>query len=181
MPRYVALLGSVNIGGRRIKMDALRLAFEPLGFSDVETFIASGNVLFTTRTTKADLLESKIEARLKEAFGFEVVTYIRTGPELAEVTKHRPFSPADHDNPAYSLYITFLKTHVPSDTEAKLKALATTDDEFAIRGREKYWLRRKSFNESKITPTMFRKALTVTGTARNITTVRRLAEMCGAG
>lgn len=181
MPRYVALLGSVNIGGRRIKMDALRLAFEPLGFADVATFIASGNVLFTTRSTKVETLESKIESRLQEAFGYEVPTYIRTGPELAEVAAHRPFSPADHDHPAYDLYITFLKSGVPEDAEAKLKALATEDDEFAIRGREKYWLRRKKLNETKITPAMLRKALTVAGTARNITTVRKLAELSAAG
>ena len=179
MPRYVALLGSVNVGGRRIKMDALRLAFEPLGFANVETYIASGNVLFTTPSEDQRALGSSIEARLREAFGYEVPTFVRSGPEMAEVAAHRPFSPADHINPANNLYISFLRSNPPSDAESKLKALATEDDEFAVHGRETYWLRRKKISESKITPAMFRRAVPVAGTARNASTVRTLAEKCG--
>ena len=178
MPRYVALLGSVNVGGRRIKMDALRIAFEPLGFAGVETFIASGNVLFATPIEDRQLLESSIESRLREVFGYEVPTYVRSGPDLAEVAAFRPFSAADHDDPAHDLYITFSKSEPPADSIAKLEALATAGDEFVILGRETYWLRRKKISESKITPAMLRKAMTVAGTARNANTVRTLAETC---
>ncbi len=179
MPRYVALLGSVNVGGRRIKMDALRLAFEPLGFSGVETFIASGNVLFTTPIEDRLALESSIEARLREAFGYEVPTYVRTGPELAEVSAFRPFPDADHDDPAHDLYITFLRSEPPADSAAKLKALATEDDAFEVHGREVYWLRRKKISESKISPAKFGNAVPIAGTTRNANTVRTLAEKCG--
>lgn len=178
MPRYVALLGSVNVGGRRIKMDVLRLAVASLGHENVETFIASGNVLFTSLIDDPHALETSIEARLKQEFGYEVPTYVRTGPELAQVIAYRPFAASDHDDPANTLYVTFLRNAPAENAESNLKALATVDDEFAVRGREMYWLRRKKISESKITPAMFRKAAPVPGTSRNITTVRTLAKKC---
>ena len=66
MPRYVAFLRAVNVGGRIVKMDALRGHFAAAGFANVETFIASGNVIFDTRAKAGPALEAKIEAALEE-------------------------------------------------------------------------------------------------------------------
>ena len=66
MPRYVAFLRAINVGGSHVvKMDTLRARFEGLGFSRVETFIASGNVIFETRSKDAAGLERRIEAMLE--------------------------------------------------------------------------------------------------------------------
>lgn len=67
MPRYVAFLRAINVGGRTVKMDRLREIFESLGLGDVETFIASGNVIFRSRSTKPQALEKKIERSLRQS------------------------------------------------------------------------------------------------------------------
>lgn len=64
MPRYIALLRGINVGGHRVKMDRLRTLFEALRFSDVSTFIAGGNVSFRTPSGEAAKIEKKIEAHL---------------------------------------------------------------------------------------------------------------------
>ncbi len=91
MPRYVAFLRAVNVGGRVVKMDWLRSVFEDLGFSNVETFIASGNVVFETRSGAAAALEEKIEKRLGVELGYQVPVFLRTTAEVAEIAARRPF------------------------------------------------------------------------------------------
>src|SRR5215467_6473926 len=90
--RFFAFLRAINVGGgRTVKMQSLRRVFESLGFSKVETFIASGNVIFETMTQKTKTLESKIEKALQEALGYEVRTFVRTEAELAKIAGYRPF------------------------------------------------------------------------------------------
>ena len=85
MQRYIAFLRAINVGGHTVKMDALRVLFESLGFINVETFIASGNVLFETPDGDPQEMETKIEACLRSALGYEVATFIRTRAELAAI------------------------------------------------------------------------------------------------
>jgi uncharacterized protein (DUF1697 family) len=90
--RYITLLRAINVGrGRTAKMESLRQVFESLGFSKVTTFIASGNVVFETRTKNIKSLEKKIEKRLRDTLGYEVATFTRTDAELAEIAKYKPF------------------------------------------------------------------------------------------
>src|SRR4030095_12804333 len=84
MPRYVAFLRAINVGGHIVKMDQLRKLFTQLGFTDVETFIASGNVLFTSPSKSGAALEAKIEKHLKAALGYEVATFVRTATEVCQ-------------------------------------------------------------------------------------------------
>jgi uncharacterized protein (DUF1697 family) len=93
MPRYIAFLRAINVGGHNtVKMDFLRHLFESLGFSNVETFIASGNIVFETKSKNAQALEREIEKGLREALGYAVATFIRTGTELAAIANYKPFS-----------------------------------------------------------------------------------------
>jgi uncharacterized protein (DUF1697 family) len=78
MPRYVALLGGINVGGHRVAMSDLRALFESLGFASVSTFIASGNVVFDTAACDAPRLQTRIERRLGEALGYRVPASIRS-------------------------------------------------------------------------------------------------------
>ncbi|NUO79794.1 DUF1697 domain-containing protein, partial [candidate division KSB1 bacterium] len=92
MPQYLAFLRAINVGGHTVKMDQLRRLFEALGFANVETFIASGNVIFTSPSKSTKALEKKIEKHLHESLGYEVATFIRTTAELAVVAQYKPFS-----------------------------------------------------------------------------------------
>jgi uncharacterized protein (DUF1697 family) len=89
MTRYAAFLRGVNLGKRTVKSAELRAAFEAMGFSDVKTLLASGNVLFDAKAGKG--LRDKIEAGLKEEFGFDVPIVLRTMDELRAMVRANPF------------------------------------------------------------------------------------------
>ena len=92
--RYIAFLRAINVGGNNIvKMDRLRKFFEGEGFTNVETFIASGNVIFDG-AGRTGGLERAIEAMLKNALGYEVSTFVRTDAELRALAAHDAFAPA---------------------------------------------------------------------------------------
>lgn len=171
--RYVAFLRAVNVGKRQVKMDRLRAIFEEAGFGDVETFIASGNVIFTSPETDARALEKRIEGVLRKELGFAVETFLRTPAELDAVAKYRPFG---DEGDEHTVYVNFLYEPLPKDAAARLEALRTEVDAFHVHGREFYWLARKKVSESLVTGPMMAKAIgKVPFTNRNVTTVRKLA------
>lgn len=175
MPKYVAFLRAINVGGHTVKMDYLRSLFEGLGFANVETFIASGNVIFdsTSRSTKA--LEKKIEACLESKLGYAVGTFIRSTAELAAIAEYKPFSASELNTVGHTLYLGFLAAEPSDAAKAKLRLLATKVDDFHLNGREVYWLSRKKFGESEISGAILAKTLGMPTTLRNSTTVKKLA------
>jgi uncharacterized protein (DUF1697 family) len=175
MLRYIAFLRAINVGGNNIvKMDSLCHLFESLGFSNVETFIASGNIVFETKRKNAQVLEREIENRLREALGYEVATFIRTDAELAAIANYKPFSQSDLDG-AVALNIAFLADGLDDKSSQKLMALRTDIDDFHIHEREIYWLCRKKQSESKISNAVLEKALAQKSTLRGANTVKKMA------
>ena len=175
MPRYIAFLRAINVGGHNtVKMDFLRHLFESLGFSNVETFIASGNVVFEITSRNAQALEREIEESLRQALGYEVATFIRTGAELAAVANYKPFSQSDLDGAA-ALNIAFLADELDDKSSQKLMALRTDIDDFHVHGREVYWLCRKRQSGSKISNAVLEKALGQKSTLRGAHTVKKMA------
>jgi uncharacterized protein (DUF1697 family) len=174
MPKYVAFLRAINVGGHTVKMEYLRQLFEVLGLSNVETFIASGNVIFDSKSKNTKALEKKIENHLQETLGYPVATFMRSTTQLAEIANYKPFNAAQLEE-SYVVYIAFL-AEVPSD-EAKQKLLSftTATDEFHFSGRELYWLARKKFSESVFSGALLEKTLGMPATLRNSTTVRKIA------
>src|SRR5262245_61029712 len=94
MPRHIAFLRAINVGGHTVKMATLCELFEELGFTDVSTFIASGNVIFNAPGKNTAALEKKIETHLEKALGYEVKTFVRNLPELAALAAHKAFPEA---------------------------------------------------------------------------------------
>jgi len=174
MPRFIAFLRAINVGGHIVKMDRLRELFESLGFSGVETFIASGNVVFETRSNSAQTLERKIEQRLREALGYEVITFIRTDAELAEIAHYQPFRQSDLDAAA-ALNIAFLTDKLDDQSKQKLMALRTEIDDFHVHEREIYWLCRKKQSESTFSNAVLEKTLRQRATFRGTNTVKKMA------
>lgn len=175
MPRYIALLRGINVGGHRVKMDHLRALFEALRFTDVSTFIASGNVIFSSPSAEAVEIEEKIEAHLGRALGYGVDTFLRTPEELAAVADFRPFAPEDAEAVGHSLYVAFLREPLGEEAVRKLMSLRTTFDDFRVDGREFYWLRRGRLTDSLVKDKDLAKAVGKSSTLRNVTTVRKLA------
>ena len=176
MPRYVAFLRAINVGGHVVKMDGLRREFEKLGFDDVQTFIASGNVVFTSPSKDGKTLERRIEERLEKALGYEVRTFVRTESEVAKIAAYAPFTPAQLKAAAAgACCVGFLEGPLKPDAVKALMALKTADDEFHVNGRELYWLSKKRQGESLFSNALLEKTVKARSTFRGVNTVVKLA------
>lgn len=175
MPKYVAFLRAINVGGHIVKMDHLRRLFEQLGFENVETFIASGNVIFDAKSKSTNALEKKIEKCLAQELGYPVSTFLRSTDELPAIAEHKAFSESELNAKGHTLYIGFLADAPGEGAKAAVKSLRNEADDFHLHGREVYWLFRRKFSESEVSGAQLAKALGMPTTLRNVTTVRKLA------
>jgi uncharacterized protein (DUF1697 family) len=173
MAKFIAFLRAINVGGHVVKMDHLRRLFESLGFWNVETFIASGNVLFEAKSKNVEGLEKQIEKKLKEALGYEVSTFIRTDAELKEVMNYKPFPQSEIDA-ATAFNIAFLKEPLDEKSTQKVMALRTGIDDFHVHISEIYWLCQKKQSESTFSNAILEKTLGKPSTIRGITTVQKI-------
>jgi uncharacterized protein (DUF1697 family) len=172
--RYIALLRAINVGGHIVKMDRLRALFEALRLQHVETFIASGNVIFETRASDERALAGRIETHLEQSLGYAVATFLRTPGELAAVAAAEPFAPDELEDPRARLHVGLLTSRPSRAAQHKLLALRSETDDLHVDGRELYWLIRTSFKESPLSGGALEKALGMPTTLRNINTIRRL-------
>jgi uncharacterized protein (DUF1697 family) len=172
MKKYIAFLRAINVGGHTVKMDRLRELFESLGFANVETFIASGNVIFETKEKNAASLENKFAAHLEKSLGYEVDTFLRTVQEVVEIEQHSPFELGKKGS---NVYVAFLHEPPGAAEKSALMALKNKSNDFAIPGREVYWLRLNK-DDSIFLKTSLEKILKVSATMRNMTTVSKLVE-----
>jgi uncharacterized protein (DUF1697 family) len=175
MQRWIAFLRAINVGGHTVKMDVLRQIFQEMGFTNVETFIASGNVIFDALSTDAAALISTIETRLQACLGYAVATFLRTPAELAAVAAYQPFPPEQIQSAA-ALNISFISTPLDEAVVQKLMALRTEIDDFHVRGREIYWLCRKKQSESTLSNAILEKTIQQSATMRGINTLQRMVE-----
>jgi uncharacterized protein (DUF1697 family) len=178
MPRLIAFLRAINVGGHTVTMDKLRKEFEALGLKDVETFIASGNVIFTPRSLDVAALEKKIEARLRASLGYEVATFVRTDAEVAAIAHCQPFKAAQIDS-AGAFCVGFLAGPLDAAGARALMTFRTEIDDFQTKGREIYWLCRKRQSESTFSNANMERKLKIRSTFRGINTVVRLAAKHG--
>ena len=178
MPRLIAFLRAINVGGHTVTMERLRKEFEAVGLKDVETFIASGNVIFTARSGDLAAIEKKIEARLRQSLGYEVATFVRTCDEVAAIARYQAFK-APRMKAARAFCVGFLERPLDAAATRGLMSFKSEIDDFHTAGREVYWLCQKGQSDSAFTNARMEKALKVRATFRNINTVARLAAKHG--
>lgn len=174
MIRYVAFLRAINVGGHVVKMDVLKKSFVRLGFQDVDTFIASGNVLFSSRSKDRAKLERQIEAQLRKDLGYEVATFVRTADEVIAVAAYQAF-PSKAVQAAVSHNVGFLAAPMSAEARTALEKLASAIDVFHSNEREWYWLSQGKQSESVISNAAIERALKVRSTLRGMNTIVRLA------
>jgi uncharacterized protein (DUF1697 family) len=176
VPRYVALLRSVNVAGHgRIAMDELRASFDALGHTDVTTYIQTGNVLFSTASRSESALAAAIEQRLAEDLGDSPAVLLRSVADLRRVGASSPYAKAGADKARH--HVTFLAT-VPS--EAALQALQLPPsgrDELVVDGKEVYVHTPDGYADTKYTGSFLERRLGVVSTTRNWNTVTKLCEL----
>ncbi len=174
MTRYVALLRAINVGGRTVKMEQLRRLFEAWGFSQVETFIASGNVIFETERPAGAALEALLAANLQAALGYAVATFIRTPAELTRMAACEPLPPAERAA-AQAINIAFLSAPLDDAAAGRLLAWPGEMDTLVVQGREVYWLCRQKQSASTFSNAVLEKLIQAPATLRSLSTVQKMA------
>ena len=166
MTGYVALLRAVNVGGRKLIMEDLKAIATKLGFAKVRTYIASGNLLFSSDLGEGEV-KAKLEARLAEHMGAEVPVMVRTESELQRVVSGNPFT-ADPGNRVAAIFLD----HAPP-ADAAQTARNVADERIALGEREVY----VAYGEHGMGQSRLKIPAAKAGTARNMNTVAKLAEM----
>ena len=166
MGTYVALLRAVNVGGTgRLPMADLRSMCVELGFRDVETYIASGNVFFTSPGGAASV-KAKLEARLQVYAGKPVGVVVRSAAEMTAILEANTFRTAEPNK----TYVVFLDAPPPHD--ALERATGLVDEEMHLGKREIYVVYPQGMGRSKLNVPAAKA-----GTARNVNTVIALVEI----
>jgi uncharacterized protein (DUF1697 family) len=166
MTAFVALLRAVNVGGTgKLPMSELKKMCETLGFAGVRTYIASGNVVFESRKSEA-AVKKALEASLEAYAGKPVGVLVRTGAEMQAVLKANPF-PKMAPNRTVAV---FLDKPPPGDALAAVKG--RKDEQIKLGRREIYIHYGDGMGQSKLVVPAAKA-----GTARNINTIAKLAEM----
>ena len=172
--QYVAFLRGINLGKRRLEMSKLRALFEELGFKDVSTFIASGNVIFHANAKDSSKLESQIAAHLQRSLGYEVETFIRTAAEVVKIAECRMFPGVGQAD--IKIHVALMKEKLPAAVARKLEAIDTGYDRFRVDGREYYWLTHGPISQSEVWKLREMKELGLPfSTMRNMTSIQKLA------
>lgn len=163
MPTYIALLRAVNVGGTdKLPMSELKAMCVAQGFAAVQTYIASGNVVFSTDMSEADV-KAALEKQLKAYAGKPVAVAVRTAKEMADVLNANPFT---HHPPNRTVAI-FLNEAPPADTINTAKGLQ--DEQICLGKREIYVAYGQDMGRSRL-----RMPATANGTARNMNTITKL-------
>ncbi len=178
MAKYISILRGINVGGnRKILMKDLKSLFEKLSFSNVKTYIQSGNVIFESdqKVLNTDL-EQSIQQEITETFGFDVPVIVRTAEECKESVDNNPFCKepnADIDR----LHLTFLKEIPSPELLEKIKLFQFLPDRYEIIGKDVFIFCAAGYGTSKLTNPFFESKLKVRATTRNWKTVMKLHEM----
>jgi uncharacterized protein (DUF1697 family) len=176
MPRYVALLRSVNVAGHgRLAITELRESFANLGYDDVVTYIQTGNVLFSTSSKSEKAIVETIERQLAEDFGDAPAVLVRTVSELRRVGAASPYAKGGADPARH--HVTFLASAPKPAVLQGLELPKSGKDELVVDGREVYVHTPNGYAETKYTGTFLERRLGVVSTTRNWNTVTKLCEL----
>jgi uncharacterized protein (DUF1697 family) len=176
VPRYVALLRSVNVAGHgRISMNELRVSFGRLGYDAISTYIQTGNVLFTSPSRSEAAVAAAIEKGLDADVGGAPAVIVRTVPDLLRIGGASPYAKAGA-NPARH-HVTFLATAPAKKALAALDPPPSGHDELVVDGKEVYVYTPDGYAGTKYTGAFLERRLGVVSTTRNWNTVTKLCEL----
>jgi uncharacterized protein (DUF1697 family) len=175
MGRHVALLRAVNVGGRKLPMAELRALCERIGWTEVSTYIQSGNVVFSA-AAKSAALEATLEQAIADEFGLDVPVIVRSAAQWAGYPRGNPFAePAEKEPNRVMLLLA--KSPPAAGAEAAIQARAK-DGEQVRRAGDALWIHfPHGSGRSKLTPALIDRAVGSPATSRNYRTVLKIEEM----
>lgn len=177
MQTYIAILRGVNVSGHnKMPMKELKELLEGLGYSNITTYIQSGNAVFQYKKTNEEKLAAQIKEGIKTKFGYDVPVLVRTVDEMRAAIDNNTFL-KQKDIDAEKLHITFLAHEPERENINKANTYNYEPDRFIISGREVYVYCPNGYGNTKINNTFFESKLKVQATTRNLKTVRELIKM----
>lgn len=174
--RYAAFLRAVNLGEtRKAPAEQLVAAFEDAGFTEIETFQNSGNVIFTDggRTARAKLIDA-IEAGLREELGFEVPVFLRSEEEMEAIASKQPFPAKAVESSKGKLQVALLAEKPAAAAKKRVMSLASERDRLTLDGAELYWLPSDGVQGSRLDMKAIARAVGPS-TVRTHGTIERIA------
>jgi uncharacterized protein (DUF1697 family) len=178
LPSHVALLRGINVGGKnKLPMKDLVAIFVAAGCVDVQTYIQSGNVVFSAPTAVAKRLPSNVAAAIRDLAGYRIPVVMRTVAELESVSQNNPFLKTGREPD--TLHVAFLLDLPKPSHVAAIDLKRSPPDELVVRGRDIYLRLPNGVAPSKLTTAYFDATLGTTSTLRNWRTVLKLLEVAG--
>jgi uncharacterized protein (DUF1697 family) len=178
MPTCISFLRGINMAGHYpVKMADLSALYKGLGFNDAETYIQSGNVIFSSESAfEAKDIAGIIEAAILKRFSYNVPVMIRTTGELRKILMSNPFLEEDNFDP--SKMVAIILYEKPTEEQiSKMKDIDYPPDKYVITGNEIFVYCPNGFGRSKLYTNFFEKKMGVVGTARNWKTITSLLQL----
>lgn len=172
MKRYIALLRGVNVGGNRaLPMAELRARLLELGYADVRTLLASGNLVLAVPEVQTAVLEARLEADLYSALGLETSVMVRDSAEWTQILGANPYPEEARTDPSH-LLVVVLKAQPSPAAIQKLADEHKGPERISVQGREAYVYYPAGIGDSKLSLKILGP-----GTGRNWNTVLKLQGM----
>jgi uncharacterized protein (DUF1697 family) len=179
MSVVICMFRGVNLGKRRMKMDALRAMCESLGLEGAQTYVQSGNVVFRTKERNLAKLTKRIEEAIESTFGFQSDTVLRTPAEMRDAIGRNPFAGRSGIVPG-KLQVVFLTAEPSAEARKKIAEIKADPEEAVLSGREIFIYYPNGMARPKLNFSQIDRQLKGSWTGRNWNTVTTLLEMAEA-
>jgi uncharacterized protein (DUF1697 family) len=174
MPRAVALLRAINVGGRFVKMEKVRALATRAGLEGVSTYIQSGNLLFDCKAREAERLEAWLEALWRKELGWEVATLVRTKKQIAELFAEGTTLEHGLKGKDVRHYVSFLRAEPDREARAELHGWSYAKERLLLRGRELHFWCTIPSHEAQFSNARLERLLKSPATTRDWKTVAAL-------
>ena len=172
MPTYISLLRGINVSGqKKILMADLKSLYEELGFTNVQTYIQSGNVVFEYQKITTVKLQEMIFEKIKSHYDFEVPNLILAPSEIEEALNNNPYQNIEKP------YFTFLSENPKQENIDVLNSIVFDNEIFELKGKVLYAHYPNGAGRAKLNNNLIEKKLKVKATSRNLNTINKLFEM----
>lgn len=174
---YISFLRGINVSGHRIiKMEALRTLYAELGFTEIESYKQSGNLLFNYRKTGVNMIEKKISDSVLDKFRFEVPVIVLDNEELRKIIFNNPFAEDNSKDTAF-FHVTFLSVNPAKSDIKKINDLNFHSDEYFVKDKTIYLYLPGGYGKTKLSNSFFENQLKVKATTRNWKTLNAMLDM----